>query len=179
MAALWPHAPDPQALDFCLRWLAYNRALQQRAGDSSFDSDGAIGVGPVITPRLTPVASRCEAAVATLDIARRAGVQRQRELDALEAQLRRSLALLLRQRFVPGPRHLFKNPQRGASARCRGAKWTGTCASTTRSTRGVRWCSGSRCKVSSSTCQSRRRHYSLATTYAASPASPLALRCQT
>ena len=27
MAALWPHAPDPQALDFCLRWLAYSRAL--------------------------------------------------------------------------------------------------------------------------------------------------------
>ena len=109
MAALWPHAPDPQALDFCLRWLAYNRALQQRAGDSSFDSDGAIGVGPVITPRLTPVASRCEAAVATLDIARRAGVA-PKELDALEAQLRRSLALLLRQQFRPGPRHLFKNP---------------------------------------------------------------------
>ena len=74
MAALWPYAPDPQALDFCLRWQAYNRALQQRPGDSSFDSDGAIGVTPVITPRLTPVASRCEAAVATLDIARRAGV---------------------------------------------------------------------------------------------------------
>jgi hypothetical protein len=109
MAALWPYAPVPQALDFCLRWLTYNRALQQRAGDSFFDSDGAIGVGPVVTPRLTPVASRCEAAVATLDIARHAGVA-PKELDALDAQLRRSLALLLRQQFRPGPRHLFKNP---------------------------------------------------------------------
>jgi hypothetical protein len=109
MAALWPHAPNPQALDFCLRWHAYSRAMQQRAGDSFFDSDGAIGVSPVVTPRLTPVASRCEAAVATLDIARRVGVA-PKELEALEGQLRRALALLLRQQFRPGPRHLFKHP---------------------------------------------------------------------
>jgi hypothetical protein len=109
MAALWPYAPDPQALDFCLRWQAYGRAIQQRAGDTFFDSDGAIGVTPVLTPRLTPVASRCEAAAATLDVARRAGVAPQ-ELEALEGQLRRALALLLRQQFRPGPRYLFKNP---------------------------------------------------------------------
>ena len=110
MAALWPYAPDRQALDFCLRWQAYNRAMQQRPGETSFDADGAIGVTPVITPRLTPVASRCEAAVTTLDIARRTGVTHQ-ELDALEVQLRRALALLLRHQFRPGPRHLFKHPQ--------------------------------------------------------------------
>jgi hypothetical protein len=63
----------------------------------------------VVTPRLTPVASRCEAAVATLDIARRVGVA-PKELEALEGQLRRALALLLRQQFRPGPRHLFKHP---------------------------------------------------------------------
>jgi hypothetical protein len=103
MAVLWPYAPDSQALDFCLRWQAYGRAIQQRAGDTFFDSDGAIGVTPVLTPRLTPVASRCEAAAATLDVARRAGVAPQ-ELEALEAQLRRALALLLRQQFRPGPR---------------------------------------------------------------------------
>ena len=110
MAALWPYAPNPQALDFCLRWHAYNRAMQQRAGETPFDADGAIGVGPVLTPRLTPVASRCEAAVATLAIARRAGVAPQ-ELAALEAQSTRALALLLRHQFRPGPHHLFAHPQ--------------------------------------------------------------------
>jgi hypothetical protein len=110
MAALWPYAPDPQALDFCLRWQAYSRAMQQRAGESSFDADGALGLTPVLTPQLTPVASRCEAAVATLDIARRAGVAQQ-ELAALEAQIRRALAFLLRHQFRPGPRHLFQHPQ--------------------------------------------------------------------
>jgi len=109
MAVLWPYAPDPKALDFCLRWQAYGRALQQREGDSYFDSEGAIGVGPVVTPRFTPVASRCEAGVATLDIAKKNGIGSS-EVAALDLQLRRALALLLRQQFRPGPRHLFKSP---------------------------------------------------------------------
>jgi hypothetical protein len=110
IGVLWPHAPDPNALDFCLRWQAFGRAIQQREGDSFFDADGSIGVGPVVTPRLTPVASRCEAAVATLDVARRAGVAAE-EIALLEEQLRRALALLLRQQLRPGPRHLFKDPE--------------------------------------------------------------------
>jgi hypothetical protein len=110
LGVLWPHAPDRKALDFCLRWQAFGRAIQQREGDSLFDADGSIGVGPVVTPRLTPVASRCEAAVATLDVARRAGIAAE-EIAALDAQLRRALALLLRQQFRPGPRHLFKSPE--------------------------------------------------------------------
>ncbi len=110
LGALWPHAPDRKALDFCLRWQAFGRAIQQREGDSFFDADGSIGVGPVVTPRLTPVASRCEAAVATLDVARKAGVATE-EIAILEEQLRRALALLLRQQFRPGPRHLFKSPE--------------------------------------------------------------------
>jgi hypothetical protein len=110
MAALWPHAPNPQALDFCLRWHAWTRALEQRAGASPFDVEGALGVIAVLTPRLTPVASRCEAAVATLAVARQAGVA-PHELAALEAQIRRALALLVRSQFRPGPRHLFRHPQ--------------------------------------------------------------------
>jgi hypothetical protein len=110
LGVLWPHAPDREALDFCLRWQAFGRAIQQREGDSFFDSDGSIGVGPVVTPRLTPVASRCEAAVATLDVARQAGVAAE-EIAVLEEQLRRALALLLRQQLRPGPRHLFKSPE--------------------------------------------------------------------
>jgi hypothetical protein len=109
IAALWAYAPDPKALDFCLRWQAFGRKIQQREGDSYFDADGAIGVSPVITPRLTPVASRSEAAVATLDVARRSGVSAE-ELAVLDAQLRRALALLVRQQFRPGLRHLFKSP---------------------------------------------------------------------
>lgn len=110
MATLWPYAPDPAALDFCVRWQEYGRAVQQHDGDSYFDADGAMGVGPVVTPRLTPVASRCEAAVATLDVARKGGKVRADEVAKIDEQLRRALALLLRQQFRPGPRHLFKNP---------------------------------------------------------------------
>jgi hypothetical protein len=109
MAVLWPYAPDPKALDFCIRWQAYGRKLQQQEGDSYFDADGALGLGPVVTPRLTPVASRCEAAVATLDIAKKNGIAAS-EVAALDLQLRRALGLLLRQQFKPGPRHLFKSP---------------------------------------------------------------------
>ena len=110
MSVLWPHAPDRKALDFCLRWQGFGRALQQHEGSSFFDADGSIGVGPVVTPRLTPVASRCEAAVATLDVARQAGIAAD-EMALLDTQLRRALALLLRQQFRPGPRHLFKSPE--------------------------------------------------------------------
>jgi hypothetical protein len=110
LGVLWPYAPDRKALDFCLGWQAFGRALQQREGDSFFDADGAFGVGPVVTPRLTPVASRCEAGVATLDVARRAGISAE-EIALLDEQLRRALALLMRQQLRPGPRHLFKSPE--------------------------------------------------------------------
>jgi hypothetical protein len=110
MATLWAYAPDPKPLDFCLRWHEYGRALQQRTGDSSFDSDGALGIGPLIEPRLTPVASQCEAAVATLGIAKRVGTSSPDEIAKVDLQVRRALALLLRQQFRPGPQHLFANP---------------------------------------------------------------------
>ena len=57
------------------------------------------------------MASRCEAAVATLDVARQAGVSQPRKSRSLDEQLRRALALLLRQQLRPGPRHLFKSPE--------------------------------------------------------------------
>jgi hypothetical protein len=107
---LWDRAPDTQALDFCLRWQAYQRALQYGPGDTPFDADGAYGIGPFVTPRLTPVSSRCEAGLATLDAARRAR-RDPGELSLLDHQMRRSLALLLRQQFRPGPRHLFADPE--------------------------------------------------------------------
>ena len=109
MDDLWKAAPSRRALDFCLSWHAFCRKLQYGPGDTPFDGNGAYGFGPLVTPRLTPAGSRTEAAVATLEAARRAGVA-QDELNALEGQIRRSLALLLRQQFRPGPKHLFADP---------------------------------------------------------------------
>jgi hypothetical protein len=106
---LWAIAPNPDALSFCERWQAYDRGMMYGPGDTPFDADGAYGVGPVITPRYTPVASRTEAGVATLDAMVRAHVD-PKEQAALESQLRRSYALLLRQQFRPGPTHLFADP---------------------------------------------------------------------
>ncbi len=44
-----------------------SRKLQYSAGDTAYDADGAYGFGPVITARLTPVGSRSEAGIATLE----------------------------------------------------------------------------------------------------------------
>jgi len=98
MADLWDRSPDGKALDFCLRWLAFWRRAQQTASDTPYDAEGGYGVGPVQVPPLTPVASRCEAGLATLAVARRAGIA-QDVLAPLEAQMARSIGLLLRQQI--------------------------------------------------------------------------------
>jgi hypothetical protein len=121
MEDLWDRAPDPQAFDFCLRWQAYDRKLQYEAGETLYDAEGAYGFGPIVTPRLTPVGSRCEAGIATLDVATRtrssggsaaspAPAVSERERSLLEVEMRRSLALLLRQQLRPGPSYLFASP---------------------------------------------------------------------
>jgi hypothetical protein len=109
MDDLWESAPDRDALDFCLRWQAYGRKLQHVNGDSPYDAEGAYSPDPVITPRLTPVASRSEAAVSTLDAATRAHAG-DADRRAIDLQLRRSLALLVKKQFRPGPSHLFADP---------------------------------------------------------------------
>jgi hypothetical protein len=108
MGELWGRAPDERALDFCVRWQRYDRTMQQRAGDAPYDADGAIGVGPFVTPRLTPVASRCEAGIATLSVLASTGGGS--EAKALDEQLRHALALLVRRQLRPGLRELFANP---------------------------------------------------------------------
>jgi hypothetical protein len=114
MADLWDRAPDPSALGFCVRWQKSARQMQYSAQDSAYDAEGAFGVGPMATPRLTPVASLTEAGVATLEVLRLVG--QTEEARALEAQLRRSLALLVRRQLRPGPSELFADPDavRGA-----------------------------------------------------------------
>lgn len=123
-ADLWDRAPDEEALSFCLRWHEWQRRLQHVEGDSPFDAEGAFGVGPVSSPRVTPASSRGEAAVAALDVLsreRRAGrAVREDEIAALDLQLRRAAAFVVRHQLVPGNRtwasHLFAHPDaiRGA-----------------------------------------------------------------
>jgi hypothetical protein len=115
MGDLWSRAPDRRALAFCLDWQAFTRKLQYGPGDTLLDADGAFGVGPVVTPRLTPAGSRTEAAIATLEAGRLAGIA-PAELDALDGQIRRSLALLIRHQLRPGPAHLFTDPTAVAGA---------------------------------------------------------------
>jgi hypothetical protein len=110
MEDLWDVAPDRRALDFCVRWQAYNRRLQYGPGDSPYDADGAYGFGPLVTPRLTPVGSRCESGIATLDALGRASsgsAADAAELARLRDQMRRSLALLLRHQVGAGSIPLY------------------------------------------------------------------------
>jgi hypothetical protein len=114
MDDLWDRAPSHEALDFCLAWQEYGRALMYGPRDTPFDADGAYGVGPILTPHLTPTGSRSEAGIATLDAALRAG-RPAVERELLEAQMRRSLALLLRHQLRGTPSspwaHLLVDPQ--------------------------------------------------------------------
>lgn len=109
MDDMWDRAPNLAALDFCLRWHAFGRTLQYAADDTPYDAEGAYGFGPLVVPHLTPAASRSEAAVATLQAARKAGVGAA-VLAPLEKQIRKSLAMLIRHQFRPGPRHLLADP---------------------------------------------------------------------
>src|SRR5450432_2475089 len=85
LAELWDRAPDRLALQFCLAWQAANREVQLTLAGPH---DGGISRGPFVSPRLTPLASRMEAAVATLATARKAGVAIE-EQQLLETEIRR------------------------------------------------------------------------------------------
>ncbi len=115
MEDLWDRAPSDAALAFCLRWHAYGRKLQYGPGDTPYDADGAYGFGAIPTPRLTPTGSRCEAGIATLAAAARAHTP-PGERSALEAQVRRSLAMLLRRQLPAGAAYLLARPAAVAGA---------------------------------------------------------------
>jgi hypothetical protein len=109
---LWgglPGATRDRALEFCLGWQAYGRKLMYGPGETPFDADGAYGVGPIVTPHLTPAGSRAEAGIATLDAATRAGRPAE-ELAVLDRQMRRSLAMLIRHQLSARP-YLFVDPE--------------------------------------------------------------------
>lgn len=105
---LWESHPNPQALDLCLRWQAFNRACQLE-NYPGLPFDGGFGFGPFVQPRMAPVGSRVEAAVPTLIAAQAAGIDPV-ALGNLDSQIRRSLALVMRTQFIPGPTHLMGAP---------------------------------------------------------------------
>lgn len=112
VAELWTRSPNREALDFCARWHGYQRRLQQGPDDSPFDGDGSFNFGPIASPRVTPASSRGEAAGALLDVLvteQRAG-RPAPDLAAVDDELRRALAFVIRQQLSPGPAYLFRDP---------------------------------------------------------------------
>ena len=107
---LWQRAPNRRALQFCLDWQAANRNLQLSAPPSPAEYDGGLSRGPFVSPRLTPLASRLEACVATLAVARSAGVDAN-QISLLETEIRRGFAFLLRYQFSPGKTYLMPDPR--------------------------------------------------------------------
>ena len=97
----------PDALDFCERWAAFNREVQLADGETPWETRGAYSVGPLVVPRLTPVASRTEAFISTYEMAVRAG----HDTAELRAQVDAGLAMLLRWSWSPGPTHLLADPE--------------------------------------------------------------------
>lgn len=115
---LWDRAPNDAALEFCLRWHEFQRRIQHTEGDSPFDAEGAFGVGPVASPRVTPASSRGEAGVAALDVLlrekRKGHPIHEDDIPLLDRQLRRSVGFVLRHQMVAGNAtwtpHLFPHP---------------------------------------------------------------------
>lgn len=101
-----------EGLDFCLRWLAFQRALQYEPGGTPWLSEGAMGVGPLLVPRITPPASRVEAGAQIYRVARARGM----DTASLRRQLERGVALLLRLQWTPGPAHLLRDPEAALGA---------------------------------------------------------------
>ncbi|MGD8862578.1 MAG: hypothetical protein PVI30_21385 [Myxococcales bacterium] len=108
---LWQRAPDPVALRFCLDYHAFNRHVQFQPENPLGPYDGGYGPNPFFPPRLTSASSRSEAAVATLATAAAAG-EPPGEVRALERQVRRSLAFIMRYQLMPGPTWLMADPAR-------------------------------------------------------------------
>jgi hypothetical protein len=109
MNELWSRAPNRKALDFCLRWQESVRDLAIEGREAMPELDAATSAGPLALPMLTGTSSRLEAAVSTLDAAKRAGVD-PREIERLETGIRRSLSFLMRFQLTPGPAHLMPAP---------------------------------------------------------------------
>jgi hypothetical protein len=100
------HMPVDNALDFCVRWGRWQQRLQYERAVTPWSVEGAFGVGPVLLPRVTTAASRVEALVPIYRVLAPRGAQ----LASIRGLIERSLGLLLRMRWAPGPAHLFARP---------------------------------------------------------------------
>ncbi len=108
-----PHMELASALEFCLRWGRFQDRLQYRKGQTPWPVEGALGVGPVIVPRINTAASRVEAMVPIYRVVNAGlGGRRAEPLLDVRAFIERSAGLLLRMRWAPGPAHLFASPSR-------------------------------------------------------------------
>ena len=108
-----PTLPDPEALEFCLSWVEYNRSTQFGSTPIG-DYDGGFASNPFFPPRLTPAGSRTEGAAATLAAATEAlqrfpGLVDKDALAALEDQVARALGFVIRHQ-LPKRAYLLADP---------------------------------------------------------------------
>ncbi|HET9953592.1 MAG TPA: hypothetical protein VFQ61_03765, partial [Polyangiaceae bacterium] len=108
---LWDAAPNHEALEFCLRWLEFVGRTAVSGREVAPEYDGASATGPFLPPQLVATATRLEAAVATLAVARKAKLEPAR-IDRLESEIRAAFRFLMRYQFLPGPMHLMRDPER-------------------------------------------------------------------
>jgi len=106
---LWERAPNRKALDFCLEWQEAVSATAIWNREASPEYDGATSAGPFVPPALVGTATRMEAAVATLRVARLAGVSAAK-VDELERNIKTSLEFLMHFQLNPGPANVMVNP---------------------------------------------------------------------
>ena len=106
---LWERAPNRKALRFCLDWEAaiYDTAIWGR--EASPEYDGATSAGPFVPPAIVGTSTRMEAAVATLRVAKIAGISAA-ERDALKTAVDAGLGFLLRTELNPGPAQVMVDP---------------------------------------------------------------------
>jgi hypothetical protein len=103
------HMDVDEALRFCVRWGDWQERLQYARAVTPWDVAGAFGVGPVLLPRVTTAASRVEALVPIYGaLASHGGARAERA--RLSRIIDRSVGLLMRARWAPGPSHLFARP---------------------------------------------------------------------
>lgn len=99
--ALWDASPSEAAFARCVSWHRGQGAQQFVKGDSVFvEPEGGFGPTSIALPRVTPAASRSEAAGATLAVALRRGAGAETR-DFLRDQLDAAVLFLLREQ-LPG-----------------------------------------------------------------------------
>jgi hypothetical protein len=101
LQVLWAHAPNPDALDFCVRYQWFSRLMQRE--------HGGYNLHPLHLTRVSDTGSRTESAGATLVTARAAGLDAA-TLAPIEGQIRAAAGFLIGFQFMPGPAHLLYDP---------------------------------------------------------------------